>query len=58
MPKESVKKALPEAMITATELTKKYGDFIAVDGGFGWFGWWDLEKASHFFQNLADPLFF
>ena len=32
MPKEAVKKALPEAMITATELTKKYGDFIAVDG--------------------------
>ena len=32
MPKESVKKALPEAMITATELTKKYGDFVAVDG--------------------------
>ena len=32
MPKEAVKKALPEAMITATELTKKYGEFIAVDG--------------------------
>lgn len=32
MPKDSVKKALPEAMITATELTKKYGDFVAVDG--------------------------
>jgi lipooligosaccharide transport system ATP-binding protein len=32
VPKESVKKALPEAMITATELTKKYGDFVAVDG--------------------------
>ena len=32
MPKESVKKTLPEAMITATELTKKYGDFVAVDG--------------------------
>ena len=32
MPKEAVKKALPEAMITATELTKKYGDFVAVDG--------------------------
>lgn len=32
MPKESVKKALPEAMITATKLTKKYGDFVAVDG--------------------------
>ena len=32
MPKESAKKALPEAMITATELTKKYGDFVAVDG--------------------------
>jgi lipooligosaccharide transport system ATP-binding protein len=32
VPKESVKKTLPEAMITATELTKKYGDFIAVDG--------------------------
>jgi len=32
VPKESVKKTLPEAMITATELTKKYGDFVAVDG--------------------------
>ena len=32
MPKEAVKKVLPEAMITATELTKKYGDFVAVDG--------------------------
>jgi lipooligosaccharide transport system ATP-binding protein len=32
VPKESAKKALPEAMITATELTKKYGDFVAVDG--------------------------
>jgi lipooligosaccharide transport system ATP-binding protein len=32
VPKESVKKALPEAMITATKLTKKYGDFVAVDG--------------------------
>jgi len=32
VPKEAVKKALPEAMITATELTKKYGEFIAVDG--------------------------
>jgi len=32
VPKEAVKKALPEAMITATELTKKYGDFVAVDG--------------------------
>ena len=32
MPKESAKKALPEAMITATDLTKKYGDFVAVDG--------------------------
>jgi len=32
VPNEAVKKALPEAMITATELTKKYGDFVAVDG--------------------------
>jgi lipooligosaccharide transport system ATP-binding protein len=32
VPKEAVKRALPEAMITATELTKKYGDFVAVDG--------------------------
>jgi len=32
VPKESAKKALPEAMITATDLTKKYGDFVAVDG--------------------------
>jgi len=32
VPKEAVKKVLPEAMITATELTKKYGDFVAVDG--------------------------